>query len=187
MALILFILPTRSISKKRIMDWETASKLPWHIILLFGGGFALASGIKESGLAGWFGEQLIFVADYNPILVILSIALLITFLTELTSNTATTEMILPILAGIAISTNINPLLFMLPATISASMAFMLPVATPPNAIVFGTNRITIFQMAKTGLVLNLVCAIIITLATYWLGTSVFDIRPGEFPAWAVQK
>ena len=158
-AIVLFVLPSRSKETRRIMDWETASKLPWHIILLFGGGFALASGIKESGLSTWFGEQLIFVADYNPIIVILSIALLLTFLTELTSNTATTEMILPILAGIAISTKINPLLLMLPATLSASMAFMLPVATPPNAIIFGTNRVTISQMAKTGLFLNLMCDI----------------------------
>jgi len=169
------------------MDWDTASKIPWHIILLFGGGFALASGIKESGLSGWFGEQMIFVADYSPIIVILCIALLITFVTELTSNTATTEMILPILAGIAISTNTNPLLFMLPATLSASMAFMLPVATPPNAIVFGTGRITVFQMAKTGILLNLIGAVIITVMTYLLGTFVFDIKMDEFPIWAIQK
>lgn len=185
MAVLLFILPSKTKTFNRIMDWDTASKLPWHIVLLFGGGFALASGIKESGLSAWFGEQLVFVADYNPIILILIISLLITFLTELTSNTATTEMILPILAGIAISTKINPLLLMLPATLSASMAFMLPVATPPNAIVFATNRITIFQMAKTGLVLNLIGAVIITLMTYWMGTYVFGIHMGEFPAWAM--
>lgn len=187
MAVLLFIIPSKTSGFKRIMDWETASKIPWNIILLFGGGFALASGIKESGLSGWIGEQLIFVADFNPILVILAIALLITFLTELTSNTATTEMILPILAGIAISTKTNPLLFMLPATLSASMAFMLPVATPPNAIVFVTGRITVFQMAKTGLLLNLIGAIIITGMTYLFGTFVFDIRLDEFPAWAISK
>lgn len=187
MAILLFILPTKTAGSKRIMNWETASKIPWHIILLFGGGFALATGIKESGLSGWIGEQLIFIADFNPVLVIVSICLIITFLTELTSNTATTEMILPILAGIAISTNINPLLLMLPATLSASMAFMLPVATPPNAIVFGTNRITIAQMAKTGLLLNLVGAVVITLMTYFLGMVVFDIQIGEFPVWAIPK
>lgn len=187
MAILLFILPSKTAGSKRIMNWETASKIPWHIILLFGGGFALATGIKESGLSGWIGEQLIFIADFNPVLVILSICLIITFLTELTSNTATTEMILPILAGIAISTNINPLLLMLPATLSASMAFMLPVATPPNAIVFGTNRITIAQMAKTGIILNLVGAVVITLMTYFLGMVVFDIQIGEFPDWAIPK
>ncbi len=186
-AVLLFILPSRSKSFKKIMDWEAASKMPWHIILLFGGGFALASGMKESGLSAWFGEQLIFVAGFNPIIVILSIALLMTFLTELTSNTATTEMILPILAGIAVSAQINPLLLMLPATLSASMAFMLPVATPPNAIIFGTNRVTISQMARTGLFLNLIGAVIITLMTYLLGIYVFDIRLDEFPVWATPK
>lgn len=187
MAVVLFIFPSKTAGSKRIMNWDTASKIPWHIILLFGGGFALASGIKESGLSGWIGEQLVFVADYNPIIVILCISLLMTFLTELTSNTATAEMILPILAGIAISTKTNPLLFMLPATISASLAFMLPVATPPNAIVFGTGRLTIFQMAKTGLILNLIGVLIIALITYLLGTLVFDIRLDEFPVWAIQK
>lgn len=186
-AIVLFIVPSRSEGFKRIMDWEAATNIPWHIILLFGGGFALSSGIKESGLSSWFGEQLIFVADLNPIILILSIALLITFLTELTSNTATTEMILPVLAGIAVSSEINPLLLMLPATLSGSMAFMLPVATPPNAIIFGYNRVTIAQMAKTGLVLNLLGAIIITFMTYLLGTYVFDIQIGEFPAWGIQK
>jgi sodium-dependent dicarboxylate transporter 2/3/5 len=185
MAILLFIIPSKTPGSKRIMNWETASKIPWHIILLFGGGFALATGIKESGLSGWIGEQLIFVADFNPILVILFICLTITFLTELTSNTATTEMILPILAGIAISTKINPLLLMLPATLSASMAFMLPVATPPNAIIFGSNRVTITQMAKTGIALNLIGALVITLMTYLLGMYVFDINLGEFPTWAM--
>jgi sodium-dependent dicarboxylate transporter 2/3/5 len=167
------------------MDWKTTEKLPWNIVLLFGGGFALASGFKESGLSAWFGEQLYWVADYNTILVIFTIAILMTFLTELTSNTATTEMILPILAGIAITTQINPLLFMIPATLSGSMAFMLPVATPPNAIVFGTNRLNVSQMARNGIILNLVGAVIITLMTYFLGTVVFGIQSDVFPEWAI--
>lgn len=187
MAVLLFILPAKTTGFKRIMDWKTASRIPWHIILLFGGGFALATGIKDSGLSVWIGEQLVFLANLNPIVIILIISLIITFLTELTSNTATTEMILPVLAGIAISTKINPLLLMLPATLSASMAFMMPVATPPNAIIFGSNRITILQMAKTGIILNLICVVIVTLMTYWLGTYVFDIQIGEFPGWAIPK
>jgi len=107
-----------------------------------------------------------------------------TFLTELTSNTATTEMILPVLAGISITTEINPLFLMLPATLSASLAFMLPVATPPNAIIFGTNRIKIIDMAKTGLILNLIGVIIITLACYFIGQYIFDIDINVFPDWA---
>ncbi len=184
MAVILFIIPSKEKKIQRIMDWKTASKLPWNIILLFGGGFALAFGFKDSGLSTWFGEQLSWVASFNPVYVIFFIAIMMTFLTELTSNTATTEMILPILAGLAVSININPLLFMLPATLSGSMAFMLPVATPPNAIIFGTNRIKVIQMARTGLLLNLVGAIVITLMTYLIGMYIFDIDVTKFPVWA---
>lgn len=188
-SIALFIIPTRHKSQKRIMTWKIAEGLPWHIILLFGGGFALAAGIKESGLSAWFGDQLLWVSDYHPLVLIFTIALLMTFLTELTSNTATTEMILPILAGIAVSSGINPLLLMLPATLSGSMAFMLPVATPPNAIIFGTNKLSIAQMTRNGLLLNFIGAIIITLLTYWLGIWVFDIDPNTLPDWAaiVQK
>ena len=121
----------------------------------------------------------------HPIIIIAIIALMMTFLTELASNTATIEMLLPVLAGISIHVNINPLLFMLPATISASMAFMLPVATPPNAIVFGSNKITVMQMARTGFVLNMLGVIIITLITYFWGSWVFGIDMSVMPTWAV--
>lgn len=184
MSILLFLIPSRANTKKSIMDWETARKLPWGIVLLFGGGFALAAGFKESGLSIWFGEQLSFTSNFHPILVIASICFLVTFLTELTSNTATIEMLLPILAGLSIATKVNPLLFMIPATLSASMAFMLPVATPPNAIIFGTGRIHVYQMARTGFLLNLIGIIIISLVTYYFGRLIFDIAPGVFPEWA---
>ncbi|MBE0637369.1 MAG: SLC13/DASS family transporter [Bacteroidales bacterium] len=184
-AILLFVLPSKTDGSTRIMNWKTAEDIPWNIILLFGGGFALASGFKESGLSGWIGGQLIWVADYHILAVILFIALLMTFLTELTSNTATTEMILPILAGISISAGINPLLLMIPATLSASMAFMLPVATPPNAIIFATNRLRVLDMVKAGLFLNLIGAVIITLMTYLLGIWVFDIDLSAMPDWAI--
>jgi solute carrier family 13 (sodium-dependent dicarboxylate transporter), member 2/3/5 len=186
MALILFMIPSKE-KGKALMNWKTANKLPWGIVLLFGGGFALAGGFKDSGLSLWFGQQLSFAQDFPPILVIASICLMITFLTELTSNTATTEMFLPILAGLSITIGVNPLLLMLPATLSASMAFMLPVATPPNAIVFGTNRIKTGQMAKTGLLLNLAGVVVITLVVYYWGQWVLDIQPDSFPAWALPK
>ena len=173
MALILFLIPSKSVKGDRLMEWATASKLPWNILLLFGGGFALATGFKESGLSLWFGGLFTGIDSLHPIFIILSISLVITFLTELTSNTATTEMILPILAGIAITTGINPLMLMIPATMSASMAFMLPVATPPNAIIFGTGRISVSRMAKTGLVINIVGAVVITMMMYFWGAVVF--------------
>jgi sodium-dependent dicarboxylate transporter 2/3/5 len=187
MSVVLFFIPAGKSSKEKLMDWGTASKIPWNIVLLFGGGFALASGFKESGLSIWFGNQLEFVSTFHPILVIATICFMMTFLTELTSNTATTEMLLPILAGLAMAIEINPLLFMLPATLSGSMAFMLPVATPPNAIIFGTGKIGILSMAKTGFILNILGVIVITLATWFLGRLFFDIDLTVFPDWAIIK
>lgn len=184
-AVALFMIPSRSQPGTFLMDWKAAEAIPWEIILLFGGGFALANGFKESGLSMWFGQQLEWLGGVHPLLLILCICILITFLTEITSNTATVETFLPILAGLAVSTQTNPLLFMLPATIAGSLAFMLPVATPPNAIVFGSKRISMLQMAKTGLILNLLGIIIVTVITYYYGTFVFDIVEGVFPEWAV--
>ena len=183
-AVVLFALPAGENRRGRIMDWQTAKELPWNIVLLFGGGFALASGFKDSGLSLWFGRQLAWVSQTPPVVIILVICLMLTFLTEMTSNTATTEMILPILAGLAISININPLYLMLPATLSASMAFMLPVATPPNAIIFGTNRLQVMDMAKTGLALNLIGTGLSTLFVYFLGSVIFGMTPDCFPLWA---
>lgn len=184
-SVLLFLLPAGSGTKGRLMDWEAARGIPWNIVLLFGGGFALASGFKESELSVWFGQQLSFVGHYHPVLIIFTICFLMTFLTELTSNTATTEMLLPILAGLSVSIEINPLLFMLPATLSGSMAFMLPVATPPNAIVFGTRRLQVMDMARNGLILNLIGIILITLFTWYLGSWMFDIQLDSLPAWVI--
>ncbi len=181
---LLFFIPSKKDKGSRLMTWKTAAKIPWNIVLLFGGGFALASGFKESGLSTWFGEQLSWVVNYHPIFIIFIIALSMTFLTELTSNTATTEMLLPILAGLSLSTGMHPLLFMLPATLSASMAFMLPVATPPNAIVFGSDRIRVADMARAGIWLNLIGAVLVTLATYYYSRIVFDFNIFEMPGWA---
>lgn len=186
-SIILFIIPSRNQKGKRIMDWKSASGIPWNIVLLFGGGFALASGFKESGLSIWFGNQLSFVGGYHPFLIIMVICFTMTFLTELTSNTATTEMLLPILAGLSVSVEVNPLIFMLPATLSGSMAFMLPVATPPNAIVFGSGRLKVMDMARNGLILNFIGVVVISLATWFLGTFIFNIDPLVLPSWAILK
>lgn len=181
-ALLLYIIPARG--HLMVMDWEASKKLPWGVVLLFGGGFALAAGFKESGLSDWIGEQMTWLSGMNPFWVILSISLLITFLTELTSNTATTQMALPVLAALSVGIKINPILLMIPATIAASQAFMLPVATPPNAIVFGTGRLKVAQMARAGFIINLVGALILTLLTYWLAPLVFGFDMGVFPEWA---
>lgn len=183
MSVLLFFIPSKSEKGKRVMSWGTAAKIPWHIVLLFGGGFALAGGFRDSGLSTWFGEQLSWVVNYHPLLIIFVIALMMTFLTELTSNTATTEMLLPILAGLSVSTGMHPLLFMLPATLSASMAFMLPVATPPNAIIFGSGRIRVADMARAGLLLNLIGAVIVALSTYYYARFVFGFDIFNMPEW----
>ncbi len=181
MALLLFIIPAKGNKGARLMDWESAKDLPWGIVLLFGGGFALAGGFKESGLSTWAGSALSGLSTLNPIILIILLCLAVTFLTELTSNTATTEMILPILAGLAVAIKMNPLFLMIPATLSASCAFMLPVATPPNAIIFGTGRIKIYEMARVGILLNIIGAFIITLAIFTTGKVVFGIDPSVFP------
>ncbi len=185
MALILFLIPSVKEKGKRILDWDTAAKLPWNIVILFGGGFALASGFKESGLADFLGQQMQGFGVFHPIIIVLAICLFVTFLTELTSNTATAEMLLPIIGGLAIAIKMNPLFLMIPATISCSFAFMLPVATPPNAIIFGTNRLKISEMAKTGVWLNVIGTILITISIYVVGKAVFGIDLAQFPEWAI--
>jgi sodium-dependent dicarboxylate transporter 2/3/5 len=184
MALLLFLLPAGRGRGERIMDWETAGRLPWNIVLLFGGGFALASGFKESGLSLWIGSQLEGVSFLPPLLIVGAVCLLVTFLTELTSNTATAEMLLPVLAALGVAVKLNPLLLMIPGTLSCSCAFMLPVATPPNAIVFGTQRLRIADMARVGIILNLLGVACITAAAFLLLGPSFGVDTTGLPTWA---
>jgi sodium-dependent dicarboxylate transporter 2/3/5 len=187
MAGLLFLIPTRTpgAPAPTLAGRDIIPRLPWNIVLLFGGGFALAYGFQVTGLSILIGNAFAGLAGVPPFVLILMVCLSITFLTELTSNTATTEMILPILASVAVAMNVHPLLLMVPATMSASCAFMMPVATPPNAIVFGSDRIRIPEMARIGLVLNLIGALVITIAFMVLGTAIFGIESGVMPDWAV--
>ena len=185
MASLLFFIPARNgAAGERLMGAEVLPKLPWNVVLLIGGGFALASAFQQTGLAHLIGGQLEAVAALPTFALILLVCLALTFLTELTSNTATTEMILPILAAVAVATGTHPLVLMIPATMSASCAFMMPVATPPNAIVFGSERLTVAEMARAGIFLNLLGALLISSTVYTLGLAVFDIDPAVVPAWA---
>jgi sodium-dependent dicarboxylate transporter 2/3/5 len=152
--------------------------------LLFGGGFALALGFQSSGLAIWFGEQLLWTKGVHPYLILAAVVTMMSFLTELTSNVASTQMLLPVFASLAVSSGNNPLLMMIPATIASSLAFMLPTATPPNAIVFGTDRIRIATMVRTGFILNMTGVLVVVVITWLLGNSSFDIELGSVPAWA---
>ncbi len=178
MASLLFLIPNRSADadSPTLAGPDIIPRLPWNIVLLFGGGFALAFGFQETGLADYIGTQFSGLAGVSPVILILVICLSLTFLTELTSNTATTEMILPILASVAVAAELHPLMLMVPATLSASCAFMMPVATPPNAIIFGSNRVRIPEMARVGFVLNLVGALTITALFLLIGTRIFEIH-----------
>jgi len=153
-------------------------------VILFGGGFALAGGFTQSGLSVWMGGSLSGLADYPPVVMVLVTCAMLTFLTELTSNVATTEMALPVLGALTVAIEVNPLLLMVPATLSASCAFMLPVATPPNAIAFGTGEIQIRDMVRGGIILNLVGIILITAAIYLIGIPALGIDMSAMPAWA---
>src|SRR5699024_4354275 len=154
-------LPTRRSSdlNKRwdhLLDWNTAVKLPWGILLLFGGGLAIAAGFVDSGLSDWIGGQLTALQGVNILIVILVVATLVIFLTELTSNTATASMMYPIMGSLAIALGVHPYGLMIAAGVAASCAFMLPVATPPNAVVFGSGYLRIPDMAKAGFALNII-------------------------------
>ena len=186
MALLLFLIPARSkdATAGTLMGPEVFKSIPWHIVILFGGGFALAKGFQVTGLSTLIGEKFAGLAGVSPYLMIHVICGTLTFLTELTSNTATTEMILPILASVAVAMKSNPLLLMIPATLSASCAFMMPVATPPNAIVFGSGRIKIMEMARVGVFINIIGVLVIGGLFYVLGTAVFSIDTAVFPDWA---
>ncbi len=183
MGILCFMLPVDRVKRVTLLNWDHAKKAPWDILLLFGGGFAIAKGFSASGLTEWIGMQLTVFKGVSPILIVGAVALTMTFLTEVTSNTASTTMMLPVLGATAQALNVNPLLFMIPATISASCAFMLPIGTPPNAIVFASGRVSLLQMAKTGFLLNLITVIFVTLFVYFVVVPTMGISLDHPPVW----
>ena len=162
-AIVLFVLPVNWRKRDFTLNWETARRIPWGILVLFGGGLSLARAMEQSGLAAWIGGAVGSLQTVPTIVIVAAVAAMVVFLTELTSNVATTTMAMPIMAGAAIGLGIEPLLLMSAAALSASMAFMLPVATPPNAIVFGSGYLTVPQMSRAGLILNLLAIFLITV------------------------
>ncbi len=161
-ALILFLLPSGGKTGERVLDWDTAQKIPWGVLLIFGGGLSLASAMTRNGVAEYLGGMFSGFAGAGPLVLILAVTTMIVFLTELTSNTATTAAFLPVLAAAAVGIGVHPYLLLFPAALSASCAFMMPVATPPNAIVFASGHVSIRQMARAGLWLNLAAILLIT-------------------------
>ncbi|MGM0939616.1 MAG: SLC13 family permease [Bacillota bacterium] len=180
-AIILFIIPSKNKQGDFLLDWNTAVKLPWGILLLFGGGLAIAAGFTQSGLTEWIGTQLITLQGIHIFIVLLVITALVIFLTEITSNTATANMMYPIMAALAIALGVHPYVVMIAAGVASSCAFMLPVATPPNAVVFGAGYLRIPDMAKAGIVLNLIGIVLVTISVYFLLPLVWGIHLTELP------
>ena len=188
MALLMFCLPAGASDQgepRRMMDWETVeSRLPWGTLLLIGGGFAVAEAFDATGLSKWVGEE--FETRFQGagvIALVLGICVLSTFLSEFTTNVVLVNTLLPVLAAAAVSMRIDPRLLLIPATISASCAFMLPIGTPPNAIVFSTGRVTMRDMMSYGLLLNLIGVVLVTLATFVLLAPIFGISLTSAPDW----
>lgn len=167
-ALLMFAIPANRERTKRVLDWSHAEQIPWGILILFGGGLALAQGVTDTGFDKWIGLQIAGLGDPGELGILAGTSTLIVFLTEITSNTATTSTMLPVLAAAAESLGVSPVKLVIAAAVSASCAFMLPVATPPNAIVFASGRVTIRQMAVVGFGLNIIAIVVITLLV-WLG------------------
>ncbi|GLK78762.1 SLC13 family permease [Methylopila turkensis] len=184
-ALALFLVPSGDAKGGALIDWEASKRLPWGVLVLFGGGLSLAAAVSSTGLDSWIGSLLGAVASPLPLIgVVIVVAAVVLILTEFTSNTATAAAFIPLLAALAVNLGENPLLLTVPAALAASMAFMLPVATPPNAIVFGSGRVTIPQMARTGLGLNLGALLVISTVAYGLMLAFFGVTLGELPDWA---
>ena len=180
----LFILPAGGSANRALLTWDEVQELPWGILILFGGGLSLAAAIDGTGLAAWIGEAVRGLSAWPLLLIVLAVVVLIILLTEITSNTATAAAFLPIMGSVAVGIGQNPLLLVVPAAIGASCAFMLPVATPPNAIVYGSGFLSIPQMSRAGLGLNLLFTVLITLGTYALLGVALGVEIGTLPAWA---
>ena len=191
MAILMFVLPgerTSSGQSQRLMDWQTAQKLPWAILLLVGGGFAIASAFQETGLAEWVGDAFAGTVHGWPIFALVTaICFLLTFLTEFATNVVVVSVLMPVLAEASLKLNIDPRLIMLPAAASASCAFMLPIGTPPNAIVFSSGVLSMGDMARKGLLLNLVGVALLTLATVFYLVPHLGLSTGGTPDWAKPK
>ena len=178
-AVILFILPSSKNSAK-LLTWDDMIKIPWDIILLFGGGLTLAASFANTGLSDWIGNNLIYLKGTHVAIILLIIIALINFLTEITSNSATTSIILPIIAALALAIDMNPILLMCATAMAASCAFMLPVATPPNAIVFGSGELKISEMIRVGIWMNIISILVLLLLMYFIVPIIFGISVTPF-------
>jgi solute carrier family 13 (sodium-dependent dicarboxylate transporter), member 2/3/5 len=182
-AVATFIVPVDLRRGEFLMDWQTAERLPWGVLLLFGGGLSLADAVSGSGLAAWIGAVLSGLQAWPLVVVIALVTTVIIFLTELTSNTATAATFLPLIASLSIGLGENPFLLVVPAAIAASCAFMLPVATPPNAVLYASGYVTVPQMARAGVLLNVMFILLITALVYATVAGAFGAEIGRLPEW----
>ena len=174
-ALLMFLVPAGSKEKNgtTLLNWDWAVKLPWGVLLLFGGGLSLAAAIESTGLSAWLGEGLVVLTTFHLFILIAALVTLVVFLTELTSNTATTAAFLPILGALAFSSGLDPMLLAAPAALAASCAFMLPVATGPNAIIFSSGKVPIPQMSRAGFWVNIAAILVLSTVCYALVPMIF--------------
>lgn len=179
---LLFLIPAKKEQGTKIMEWKDSKDIPWGILILFGGGLAIAAGFTETGLSDWIGNQLAALEGMNIFIIMIISTGVILFLTEITSNTATGTMIIPVVAALALALNVHPYALMVPCAMAANCAFMLPVGTPPNAIIYGTGKLKITEMVKIGFWLNLMTLILIVLAVYFYMPVVWGIDLLEIPA-----
>ena len=181
-AVLLFVIPTSAGKASRVLNWQDSINIPWGILLLFGGGLAIAAGFRGTGLSEWMGTQLTVLESFHLMIIIASATLLILFLTEITSNTATATMIIPVVAALALALEIHPFALMIPCAMAANCAFMLPVGTPPNAIIFATNKLSILEMVKTGFAMNVIASLLIVMAVYFLVPVIWGLDLTSVPA-----
>ncbi len=183
-AVVLFVIPVNLSKREFALDWKHAVKIPWGVLLLFGGGLAIAKAFLDTGLAAYIGDGLTWLQFLPLPLLILSIGLFTAFLSEVTSNTATVALLLPIMTAMSLAMSIHPMLLMLTVTISGSLVFMLPVGTPPNAIVFASGKLTIPAMSKAGLPIKIVLMLVLTVLMYVIIMPIMGIDPTTVPSWA---
>lgn len=180
-ALLLFAIPANK--EKRLLDWKQASQVPWGVVIIVGGGYAIAAGFESTGLADWLGSQLAFISSYPFIIVLILVIGFVMIFTEFNSNTATANILLPVLASMAVAASMNPLLLMIPATVASSLGFMMPAGTGPNTVIFGSERVTVSDMVKCGVWLNLISLVILTIMMYFVIMPWLNFDPA-LPVWA---
>jgi sodium-dependent dicarboxylate transporter 2/3/5 len=180
-ALLLFILPADK--EKRLLDWKSASQVPWGVCMIVGGGYAIAAGFESTGLADWLGIQLAFISSYPFLIVLILVIGFVMIFTEFNSNTATANILLPVLASMAVAAGMNPLLLMIPATVASSLGFMMPAGTGPNTVIFGSDRVTVSDMVKCGVWLNLISLVLLTILLYFIIMPWLNFET-TLPSWA---